>query len=53
LKSAPTRFGSQRIHYQGSLYSAWLKITRMILSCPLAWTSSVLRQHILTRCACV
>ena len=26
-------FGSQRIHHQGALYSAWLKITRMILSC--------------------
>ena len=22
----------------GSLYSAWIKITRMILSCPLTWT---------------
>ena len=29
-------FGSQRIHHQGTLYSDWLKITRMILSCPLA-----------------
>jgi hypothetical protein len=30
---------------------AWLKITRMILSCPLSRTRSVLWQHIL--CACV
>jgi len=26
FKSAPTCFGSQRIHHQGALYSAWLKI---------------------------
>jgi len=25
-------------HHQGTLYSAWLKITRMILSSPLTWT---------------
>ena len=25
FKSAPTSFGSQRIHHQGELYSAWLK----------------------------
>ena len=52
FRSAPTCFGSQRIHHQGALYSAWLKITRMILSCPLTWTGSVLWQHIVTRCAC-
>ena len=33
FKSSPTCFGSQRIHRQGALYSTWLKITRMILSC--------------------
>jgi hypothetical protein len=38
FKSAPTCFGSQSIHHQGALYSAWLKITRMSLSCPLIWT---------------
>ena len=43
----PTCFGSQRIHQQGALYSAWLQITRLILSCPLTWTRSVLWQHIL------
>ena len=51
--NAPTCFGSQRIDHQGALYSAWLKITRMVLSCPLTWTWSVLWQHILTRCVCV
>ena len=30
FKSAPTCFRSQRIHHQGALYSAWLKITRMM-----------------------
>ena len=44
---------SQRIHHQGALYSAWLKITRTILSCLLTWTRSVLWQHILTRFVCV
>ena len=29
-----TCFGSQRIHHQGALYNAWLKITRMILIVP-------------------
>ena len=48
FKSARTCFGSQRIHHQWALYSAWLKITKMILSCPLTWTRSVLWQHILT-----
>jgi len=43
----------QRIHHRGALYSAWLKITRMILSCSVMWTWSVLWQNILTRCACV
>ena len=33
--------------HQGALYSAWLKITCMILSCPLTWTRSVLWEHIL------
>ena len=37
-------FGSQRVHHQGALYSAWLKITRMILSCPLTWARLVLWQ---------
>ena len=45
---APTCFESQEIHHQEALYSAWLKITRMILSCPLTWTRSVLWQHIVT-----
>ena len=53
LKLAPTCFGSQRTHHQGALYSAWLNITRMILSFRLTWTCSVLWQHIVTRCACV
>ena len=35
------------------LYSAWLKITRMIVSCLLTWTMAVLWQHIVTGCACV
>ena len=48
FKSAPTCFGSQRLHHQGALYSAWLKITVMVLSCPLTWTWSVLWQHVLT-----
>ena len=30
FKSTPTLFGSQRIHHQGALYSAWLKITRIL-----------------------
>ena len=46
FKSAPTCFVSQRIRQQGALYIAWLKITRMILSCPLTWTRSVLWQLI-------
>jgi len=37
----------------GILVQCLAKITRMILSCPFSWTRSVLRQHILTRCACV
>jgi hypothetical protein len=37
----------QRILHQGALYSAWLKITRMVLSCPLTWRRSVLWQHML------
>jgi hypothetical protein len=53
FKIAATCFGSQGIHHQGALYSAWLKIKRKILSCPLTWTRSVLWLHILNRCACV
>jgi len=40
-------FRITEIHYQGALHSVWLKITKMILSCPLTWTRSVLWQHIL------
>ena len=29
FKIAPKCFGSQRIHHQGALFSAWLKITRI------------------------
>ena len=36
----------------GSLCSAWLNITAMVLSCPLTWTRSVLWQHILCVCVC-
>jgi predicted deacetylase len=35
----------------GSLVQCLAKITKMVLSCPLAWRWSVLWQHILTRCA--
>ena len=35
----------------GSLIKCLAKITRMVLSCPLTWTWSVLWQHIVTRCA--
>ena len=27
-KSTPTCFGSQRIHHQGTFYSAWLKLNK-------------------------
>jgi len=37
----------------GSLVQCWAKITRMILSCLLAWTRSVLWQHVVTGCVCV
>jgi len=37
----------------GSLVQCLAKITKMILSCPLTWTRSVLWQHIVTRCVCV
>jgi len=37
----------------GSLAQCLAKITRMILSCLLIWTRSVLWQHVLSRCACV
>ena len=37
----------------GSLVQCLAKITVMVLSCPLTWTRSVLRHHILTRCVCV
>ena len=30
FKSAPTCFGSQRIHHQGALYSDWLKIIKYL-----------------------
>ena len=46
FKSAPTCSGSQRIHHHGALYSALLKITRMVLLCLLIWTWSVLWQII-------
>ena len=36
-----------------SLVKCLAKITKMVLSCPLAWTWLVLWQHILTRCVCV
>jgi len=45
FKSAPTCFGSQRIHHQRALYCASLKITRMVPSCPLTRTRSMLWQH--------
>jgi len=32
FKCAPACFGSHRIHHQGALYSAWLKITYFIIS---------------------
>ena len=37
----------------GSLVQYLEKITRMVLSCPLTLTWSVLWQHIVTRCVCV
>ena len=37
----------------GSLIQCLAKITRIVLSCPLTWTWSVLWQQILTRWACV
>ena len=46
FKSTPTCFGSQRIHHQGALYSAWLKITGMVLSCPLTWTRSAVKSEL-------
>ena len=36
-----------------SLIQRLAKITKMVLSCPLTWTWSVLWQRILTHCACV
>jgi len=30
FKSAPACFGSQRIHHQGALYSAWLKLQKWL-----------------------
>ena len=44
---------TEDILHQRALYSAWLKITGMILSCPLTQTRSVLWQLILTRFVCV
>jgi len=32
FKIAPTFFGSQGIHHQGALYSAWLKTITVILA---------------------
>jgi len=52
VKRAPTCFGPHRIHHQRALYRAWLKIARIVLSCPLTWTRSVLWQHIVTGCVC-
>ena len=37
----------------GSFVQYLTKMIKMVLSCPLTWTQSVLLQHILTRCACV
>ena len=37
----------------GSLVQCLAKITKMVLSCPLTWTWSVLWQRVLTRCVCV
>ena len=37
----------------GNLVQGLAKITRMILSCPMTWTWSVLWQHIVTGCVCV
>ena len=34
----------------GSLVQCLAKITKMVLSCPLTWTRSVLWKHIVTRC---
>ena len=53
FKNAPTCFRSQRIQSSGSLVQCLAKITEMVLSCPLAWTRSVLWQHIVTGCVCV
>jgi len=41
LKIAATCFGSQRIHHQGALYSAWLKLQK--------WLNRV-RWHVRGRC---
>ena len=37
----------------GSFIQSLAKITVMVLSCPLTWTRSVLRQHICPWCVCV
>ena len=37
----------------GSLVQYLAKITRMVLSCPLTWTWSVLWQHIVKQCVCL
>ena len=43
-------FRSQRIHHQGALYSAWLKITGMVLWCPLTYTVNHARTQRVTIC---
>ena len=38
----------QRVRHPCCVYNTPLQFTRIILSCPLTWTISVLWQHILT-----
>ena len=45
---------TEDIHHQGALYSGWLKITRMILLCPLIWTRvGVMAAYCDPLCVCV
>jgi len=37
----------------GSIVQCLAKIIKLVLSCPLKWTWSLLWHHILTRCVCV
>ena len=37
----------------GCLVQCLAKVTRMVLSCPLTWTRSVLWKRIITQCVCV